>query len=149
MSKRLSAVIAALVLIGLAAGVTMATGQSSQKWGATMTGAAESPKGDANGSGTFTVSFRNGQACYTMVARGIDKPVAAHIHKGAAGANGGVVIDLKPSFKGGEDKRTSSKCVAAKGTVVSAIRKNPAGYYANVHNEKFPGGALRGQLKKQ
>jgi hypothetical protein len=149
MSKRLSAVIAALVLIGLAAGATMATGQSSQKWGATMTGAAESPKGDANGSGTFTVSFRNGQACYTMVAKGIDKPVAAHIHKGAAGVNGPIVIDLQPSFKGSAASRTSTKCVPAKGTVVSALRKNPSGYYANVHTAKFPGGALRGQLKKQ
>jgi hypothetical protein len=114
-----------------------------------MTGAAESPKGDSNGRGTFTVQFRNGQACYTMVARGIDKPIAAHIHKGAAGVNGDVVIDLKPSFKGGEDERTSTKCVTAKASVVSAIRRNPAGYYANVHNAKFPGGALRGQLKSR
>jgi hypothetical protein len=142
-------VIAALVLIGLVAGAAIATGQSSQKWGATMTGKAESPKGDSDGSGTFSVSFRNGQACYTMVARGIDKPVAAHIHKGAAGVNGGIVIDLKPSFKGGAASRTSSKCVTAKGSVVSAIRKNPAGYYANVHTAKFPGGALRGQLSKR
>jgi hypothetical protein len=149
MSKRLSTVIAALVLIGLVVGAAVATGQSTQKFGATMTGKSETPKGDANGSGTFTVTFRNGQACYTMVAKGIDKPAAAHIHKGAAGKNGGIVIDLKPTFKGNAAKRTSSKCVTADAKVVSAIRKNPAGYYANVHTAKFPAGALRGQLAKQ
>jgi hypothetical protein len=74
------------------------------------------------------------------------KPVAAHIHKGAAGTNGGIVIDLKPSFKG-TSPRVSKKCVTAKASVVSAIRKNPAGYYANVHTPKNPAGAARGQLR--
>ena len=31
--------------------------------------------------------------------------------------------------------------------MVSAIRRNPSGYYANVHTPKNPGGAARGQLK--
>ena len=28
------------------------------------------------------------------------------------------------------------------------IRQNPEGYYFNVHNGDFPGGAVRGQLTK-
>jgi hypothetical protein len=148
MSKRLMRTILALTVVSLTIGVAMAGAQgSSTEFTATMKGSSESPKGPASASGTFKVEFRNGQACYTMSVRALGAtPVAAHIHKGAAGTNGGIVIDLKPSFKG-TSPRVSKKCVAAKAAVVAAIKKNPSGYYANVHTSKNPGGAARGQLK--
>ena len=148
MSKRLMRAILALAVVSLTIGVAMAGAQnSSNEFTATMKGSSESPKGPSAASGTFKVEFRNGQACYTMSVKALGaKPVAAHIHKGKAGVNGPIVIDLKPSFKG-TSTRVSKKCVTAKASVVSAIRKSPSGYYANVHTSKNPGGAARGQLK--
>ncbi|MEA2381794.1 MAG: hypothetical protein QOH72_1765 [Solirubrobacteraceae bacterium] len=147
MSKRLMRAMLALTVVSLAIGVAMAGAQSSKEWDATMKGSSESPKGPASASGTFKVEFRGGQACYTMSVKGLGaKPVAAHIHKGKAGVNGPIVIDLKPSFKG-TSPRVSKKCVAAKASIVSAIKKSPSGYYANVHTTKNPAGAARGQLK--
>jgi hypothetical protein len=148
MSKRLMRAILALTVVSLAIGVAMAGAQSSStEFDATMKGSSESPKGPASASGTFKVEFRGSQACYTMSVRALGAaPVAAHIHKGAAGKNGAIVIDLKPSFKG-TSPRISKKCVPAKASVVAAIKKNPSGYYANVHTSKNPGGAARGQLK--
>ena len=148
MSKRLMRAILALTVVSLVVGVAMAGAQnSSNEFTATMKGSSESPKGPSAASGTFKVEFRNGQACYTMSVKALGaKPVAAHIHKGKAGVNGGIVIDLKPSFTG-TSPRVSKKCVTAKASVVSAIRRNPSGYYANVHTSKNPGGAARGQLK--
>jgi hypothetical protein len=32
------------------------------------------------------------------------------------------------------------------GAVADDIRSNPSGFYVNVHNAKFPGGAIRGQF---
>ena len=151
MSKRLTRVIVALTLLSLTIGVAVAGAQRrNNEFDATMRGSSEKPKGPANARGTFTVEFRNGQACYRMSVLGLGaKPVAAHIHQGAAGVNGPIRIDLKigaNTFKG-VSPRVASKCVPAKASVVSAIRRNPAGWYANVHTSKNPGGAARGQLR--
>jgi hypothetical protein len=148
MSKRLTRVIVALGLLSLTIGVAIAGAQGrSNVFRASMQGSNEKPPGPGQARGNFKVEFRNGQACYTMsVIRLGAKPVAAHIHKGAAGVNGPIVIDLKPTFKG-TSPRVSKKCVTAKASVVSAIRRNPAGYYANVHTPTNPAGAARGQLR--
>jgi hypothetical protein len=147
MSKRLTRVIVTLALLSLTIGVAVAGAQRrSNEFDATMRGRSETPRGPASARGTFTVEFRRGQACYRMSVRGLGaRPVAAHIHRGAAGVNGPIVIDLRPTFRG-TSPRVSAKCVPARASVVSAIRRNPAGFYANVHTTKNPGGAARGQL---
>ena len=148
MSKRLTRVIVALTLLSLTIGVAVAGAQRrANEFDATMRGSSESPKGPAKARGTFTVQFRNGQACYRMSVSGLGaRPVAAHIHKGGPGVNGPIVIDLKPTFRG-TSPRVSQKCVSARASIVSAIRRNPAGFYANVHTAKNPAGAARGQLR--
>jgi hypothetical protein len=152
MSKRLMRAIFALAVVSLTIGVAAMAGAQGRanEFTATMKGSNESPKGPANARGTFTVQFRNGQACYRMSVSGLGaKPVAAHIHRGAAGVAGPIVIDLKigaTTFKG-TSPRVASKCVPAQASIVSAIRRNPAGFYANVHTPKNPGGAARGQLR--
>jgi CHRD domain len=152
MSKRLMRTIFALAVVSLTIGVAAMAGAQgrSNEFRATMKGSNESPKGPSGASGTFTVEFRNGQACYRMSVRGLGaKPVAAHIHKGATGVNGPIRIDLKigaSTFKG-TSPRVAQKCVAASASVVSAIRRSPSGWYANVHTSKNPGGAARGQLR--
>ena len=148
MSKRLMRAILALAVVSLTIGVAIAGAQnSSNEFTATMKGSSESPKGPSSASGTFKVEFKNGQACYTMSTKGLGaKPVAAHIHRGAAGTNGPIVIDLKPTFKG-TSPRVSKKCVSARAATVASIRRNPGNFYANVHTSKNPGGAARGQLK--
>src|SRR2546423_3785591 len=62
----------------------------------TLTGETESPAGDPVGNGTATVRLRAGQAqaCYKLAAKNLPAAVAAHIHSGAAGASGPVVIPL-------------------------------------------------------
>ena len=149
MSKRLLKVFVALALAGLAAGAGIAGAQGrSNEFSASMTGAKEKPdKGPANARGTFRVEFRRGQACYRMSVSALgSRPVAAHIHRGGSTVAGPVVIDLKPTFRG-TSPRVSEKCVPARATIVSAIRRNPAGYYANVHTGANPAGAARGQLR--
>jgi hypothetical protein len=109
-----------------------------------LTGEAESPAGDPVATGTATFRMRKGQAqvCYQVATKNLAPAVAAHIHAGAAGASGPVVIPLTTPGSDG----TSSGCATTTRALVTAILSNPAGYYANVHTAEFPAGAIRGQL---
>jgi hypothetical protein len=110
-----------------------------------LVGEAESPAGDPVGTGTATVRLRRGQgqACFTIRAQNIALPsVGAHIHRGTATENGGIVVQLRAPGANGQ----SSGCVAASRTLVAQILASPAGFYVNVHTTEFPAGAIRGQL---
>jgi CHRD domain len=115
---------------------------------ATLTGAAEVPgPGDPDGSGTATFRLNPGQGrvCFVVTAAKIVLPAtAAHIHTGAAGAFGGILVALTPPDATG----ISGGCVSAPRATVNAILKTPSNYYANVHTSDFPNGAIRGQLAK-
>jgi len=111
-----------------------------------MTGAQEVPgPGARTGVGIASIWF-NGQpdqVCYTMQVTGIRLPAAAaHIHKGAPGVAGPVVIPLATPDRTG----FSSGCVTADPALVADIQANPINYYFNVHTSDFPNGAARGQL---
>jgi hypothetical protein len=110
---------------------------------AKLKGANEVPaKGDPDGTGFVVVTFNanKGTACWKFkgVAK-IGTPAAAHIHKGRKGTAGGVVIPLGAAYK-------AKGCQKAAKSLIEAIETNPNRYYVNIHNAKYPGGALRGQL---
>ena len=111
-----------------------------------MTGAAEVPNpGDPDGSGTALITLNQGQGlvCWELTADGIAPATAAHIHRGAAGVPGPVVVPLSPPTSG-----SSSGCRSADPALIKEIRQHPENFYVNVHNADFPAGALRGQLSK-
>lgn len=64
-----------------------------------------------------------------------------HIHKGAAGANGAVVVTLDVTAING-----NRLCTTVTPAAAAAVIADPAGYYVNIHTPASPGGALRGQL---
>lgn len=109
---------------------------------ATLSGANEPGGGDADGTGAFTVEIDAdaGDFCYTLTADKIDKATMAHVHTGAAGVNGPPVVTLELG---------SDLCVAVEPDVLKPIVANADGYYVNVHNAAYPGGAVRGQLAKK
>ncbi len=102
--------------------------------------------GPGNGNGTASVTVDPGAStvCYELTVT-LDPPAsAAHIHRGEAGANGPVVVPFETPASG-----SSSGCVeGVDAALASDILANPAGFYVNVHNSAFPGGAIRGQLSQ-
>lgn len=109
---------------------------------ADLAGGAETDE-DGIGTATIVVDPDAGTACWTFDVENIDAVTVSHIHEGAEGTDGGVVVDLDlDGFDG-----TSEGCNdAADADTLQAIIDAPDGYYVNVHNEAFPGGAIRGQL---
>lgn len=109
---------------------------------------------DAKGSANL-LQVDERTVCYGFMVRGTDTPAGVHVHRGVAGENGPIVLEFAnvPKDAGGApsgDPGASSGCkVVATPEEMDAlrrIRKNPAGYYVNIHTQTFPDGAVRGQL---
>jgi CHRD domain-containing protein len=116
---------------------------------AALSGAEEVPGPGANpGVGAALVDIAGTKVCTDLKATMGEKPLKAHIHKGAKGASGPVVVDLMPAFSAGESAYTSKTCVETTADTASQLIADPAGYYLNIHSLGYPDGAMRGQLAK-
>ena len=109
--------------------------------GAKLLGKNEVPKGSptAHGIVNLTLNSSKGTVCWTFELAGVTKPAFAHIHNGRAGVSGPVFIPLGKTYQ-------TKGCAAAPKKSIDAVESNPNGYYVNVHNAKYPNGAIRGQL---
>jgi hypothetical protein len=135
----------AVTTVVLAAGLSTAGGAAAKSTlRASMNGTSEVPKGDTDGRGTarITTDSAKGRVCYSIKLSKVGTVAMGHIHKGAKGKAGPVSILLfdKPTKK-------PKGCVTAKKSLVKDVEEHPTRYYVNVHNAKYPAGAVRGQLK--
>jgi hypothetical protein len=103
--------------------------------------------GHAGATGTAMVMLapRAGALCFAIAVRDLDKPTAAHIHGGAAGVNGAILVTLVAPSTG--NPGASSGCLTGVDTAtIAAIKAAPNKFYINVHSTSNSLGALRGQL---
>jgi MFS superfamily sulfate permease-like transporter len=151
-----AAIVAGMVLavgVGIAVSSQLHTAATQSPLFAALNGnrevseSGQTGQGDKNGSGSFSATFDGGKLCFGLTVANIQKPIAAHIHRAAAGKNGDVVHSLKAPGKG--DPGASSACANIESALANQIRNNPKGFYVNVHTDSFPGGAIRGQLFKR
>ena len=108
----------------------------------TMNGANEVPgPGDPDGTGRarLRVEPNEGWLCFRVRWDDIGRPKAAHIHRGAAGVAGPIVVDLTPALG-------DPYCTVVSAELMAELITNSGCYYLNVHNATFPAGAIRGQL---
>ena len=112
---------------------------------ATLIGGAEVPgPGDEDGIGSASVIIDQELSvlCYALHAVNIEPPTAAHIHQGGVDIAGEVVVPLNAPTGG-----NASDCIRGLDRdLLERILQDPRAFYVNVHNENFPGGAVRGQL---
>jgi hypothetical protein len=140
-------------------------------YGARLAGRNEVPPRDSNahGNAVITVSDDGLTLSYRLIVANIENVVAAHIHTGAEGVNGPVVLFLYGNQPPGGGRLSG---VIAEGTATAANLVGPlAGQplsalitainsgnaYVNVHTNDgvaptntgpgdFPGGEIRGQV---
>ena len=138
-------------------------GQLAYVSGGAVTYAAELRPGNevppanstAYGSAFVTFDPINNYIAWDARANGIASPTVSHIHRGAAGANGPVVINFATSTAQLVGGRTtgagpitafqSANLTPADLTALSTAA-GASGYYVNIHSAAFAGGEVRGQL---
>lgn len=108
----------------------------------TLSGDQEVPpvKTSASGNGTITVGD-DGSVKGGVTTTGIQAS-AAHIHMGAAGKNGPVIVPLTKSGDSGWNVGAGAKLTDEQMKAFKA-----GDLYVNVHSAANPGGEIRGQLK--
>jgi hypothetical protein len=150
-----------LVTAGLVAAATSTpTAQSGvQTLTAVLTGGNEAPSVVNTGAyGFATVTINPGTGEVTWVIDVFNFPTgltASHIHAGAAGTPGPVIIDFNPQPIGvsgpfrlsGSSTTVIPRPAAGVRTMQEAMVAIAAGNtYVNVHSQLNPGGEIRGQL---
>ncbi|MEX0707257.1 MAG: CHRD domain-containing protein, partial [Woeseia sp.] len=109
-----------------------------------LTGEQELPPVSTAATGTAAVTVD--PAAGTLVAHvntsGADDAVAAHLHDGYAGTNGGIAIGLTQDMS--NTSRWSAVDAPVDADQVAAI--SAGRYYANVHTPANPGGEIRAQV---
>jgi hypothetical protein len=158
--KRLLTLVAATLLAGMTmlASPGTASAQGVQLFSSLLggnvidTATGKARAGDLDGNGAAALVFGKlsttaGQLCYGITVNAIDKPIAAHLHRGPAGINGGIIATFVPPVPpGGGSPGASSGCVVLAIGILNAIRAVPSEFYIDVHTAIFKNGALRGQL---
>jgi hypothetical protein len=151
MRQRLALIVAVLGLVA-APSTALAVDPAQPAYGGPLSGAQEVPAvaTTATGQGTAVVSADGSTITYIVTYSGLSGSVnAAHIHTGAAGVSGGVILPLTAGPSPMTGTLTAANFVAS-GSVttfaqaVAAIRAGTT--YFNLHTTANPGGEIRGQI---
>jgi len=150
-STTLRALAVVAALLAFPAGASAAA-TSGEVWTATLSGGAEVPPvaTGATGSATFVLTPGGATIQYLVQYSGLSGTLAgAHIHLGAAGTNGGIMLPLAagPSPMVGTLNASdfvATGSVASYSAAIDAIRAGNS--YVNLHTAANPAGEVRGQI---
>lgn len=117
----------------------------------------EVPAANSNAFGSAFVTFdpTDSTIAWEVHTSGIVTPTMSHIHRGAAGVNGPVIVNFATTpaqILGGRTKGFGPVSAFQSGNLQPSDLVNlstpagAAGYYVNVHSAAFGGGEVRGQL---
>ena len=135
------AAVAAVTVFGACTSMGQMGGMSNTQQ-LTLSGAGEVPPVTTSASGTAAVTINPDRSVSVKVTVTGMTATASHIHEGAAGANGPVIV---PFTKSGDNAFTSPD--GAKLTESQYASYKAGNLYVNVHSAAHPGGEIRAQIK--
>jgi hypothetical protein len=147
--------------------VTSAFAAGKGSYFAALSGANEVPPVETDGQGraVFLLNQDGTALSYRLMAINLDDIVQAHIHCGAPGVNGPVVVFLFGPFPEGSDREgvlatgnitnasiiprpDSPACPGGVASFADLLAKIESGQtYVNVHTHQWPGGEIRGPIE--
>ena len=108
----------------------------------TLSGSQEVPAVSTSAAGTGSVTVARDRSVKARITVTGMSATAAHIHMGAAGANGPVIV---PFTKSGDNTFVAPD--GAKMTEEQYEAWKAGRTYVNVHSDQYKGGEIRAQLK--
>jgi hypothetical protein len=149
------ALFAAALAVTAPIAASASTGASSSKnIKAKLTAAQVYPgPGETKAKGSFDGKLGADSLCYKIKVDKISEVTGAHLHAGAAGTTGAVVVTLATPTK-----KWTRECLVAvpdaedteatlSTSELAAITADRGAFYVVVHTTMSPDGAVRGQLK--
>lgn len=121
----------------------VASSRPTKLYTVSMSGRAETPRGAPRGRGVAIIAFHGtSRLCFRFAhLHGFLHATVAHLHSGAAGHSGPVLVALSSG-----PRLHHRGCRAISPALSRAIWKDPSAYYVNIHSTQYPGGAVRAQL---
>lgn len=102
------------------------------------------------GAAVISINTETMLVCFSLTTNLTEPVTASHIHEGAAGVSGGIVVGLtgvpNSSVPGSWSTTTTGTHTVGAAAPLADIVANPANYYVNLHTATAPGGHVRGQL---
>lgn len=140
--KSKAALAATAILLSACSMMPGAGGGMVEKTSAPLTGAQEVPPVSTAASGRSTISVASDKSVSgSVIVTGMEG-TAAHIHQGAAGSNGPVIVPLAKT-----SPTTFTVPAGARLSDAQYAAYMNGGLYVNVHSAAHPGGEVRMQMK--
>jgi len=149
-------------VLALAAVAMSCSSKSARNYGNDLFGTNEVPPVTTNAAGnvSFTLSSDETSMSFVLtITEPIDSAFASHIHLGAPGVNGDVIVPLWTGEQGMGYTGTLRSATLTNadltgpmaGKTLAALAESiDAGHvYVNVHTKAHPAGEIRGQLQQE
>ena len=151
-------VVAALVSLILVATATTQSYAQNEKYRAKLDGNNEVPPVNSTAEGVINFKTKNDMLTWKMNVTGTNDATGVNIHKGKAGENGEIIVDLMKVSKHSDNPKgmtmrgnvtDSSLTGSMAGQTIADLKTAMANgdTYINLKTQDHPDGLLRGQIK--